>query len=50
MASIEGAGGAEAWDVMNQQNQRMMKNFMKSKETKVNVGRSIGVKMIEWVE
>ena len=50
MASCVGAGGSQAWGVMNQENQRMMNKFMKSKETKVNVGRRIGVKMIEWVE
>ena len=50
MASCEGAGGSKEWDTMNKANIKMMNSFMKSTQTKVNVGQQIGVKMVEWVD
>ena len=50
MRWVVGAGGSEEWDKMNQKNQRMINQWMKSKETQVNKGKDIGLPMIEWTD
>ena len=46
MEFIKGAGAAHEWSVMNSNNQRMMEAWRRTKETQVNLGRQIGVKMV----
>ena len=50
MVSVKDAGSAKEWEAMNNKNREKMAAWLKSKETKVNLGRQIGVPMIEWVE
>ena len=45
-----GGGGSTEWEVLNQNNIRMTKEFMKSPPTQVNCGKQIGVCMVEMVE
>ena len=55
MENIKGAlqsgqTAAAEWDVLNCKNKRMVDDFVKSGKTQVNVGRQIGVKMVEYVD
>ena len=45
-----GGGGSKEWEVLNQNNIRMTKEFMQSPATQVNCGRLIGVRMVEMLE
>ena len=45
-----GGGGSVEWDVLNTRNIRMTTEFMHSSATQVNCGKTIGVRMVEWVE
>ena len=48
MANIEGAGGAEEWDIMNQKNQKMVAAWMKSGATQIQ--QKFRIEMVEVVE
>ena len=50
MRNIQGGGGSKEWEVLSQNNIRMMNEFMKSSGTQVNCGKEIGVRMVEELE
>ena len=41
---------AEEWEAMNTTNKRMMAAYQRSNQRRVNIGRKIGVEMVEWVD
>ena len=51
MANVDGAGGAEEWDQMNNKNRKLVKEWMKSSAMQVNTDRDrIGIEMVEVAE
>ena len=50
MFHVSGGGGSVEWQNMNSVNIRMVKEWLKSTETKCIVGRQVGVLMAEVCE
>ena len=50
MANVEGGGGKEEWDVMNSANKKMAEDFLKNGGRQVNVGKSIGLPLVQCVD
>ena len=50
MANVEGGGGKVEWDVMNGANKKMAEDFLKKGGRQVNVGKSIGLPLVQCVD